>query len=71
METNNGLRIGSIGVYMCVCVCVCLYVCVCVCVCVCVRSDDGGGGLRIPSFDRNIVGSEEEEGSSFVPLVKH
>ena len=51
----------------------CVYVCACICVCVCVcaRSDDGGGGLRIPSFDRNIVGSEEEEGSSFVPLVKH
>ena len=44
METNNGLRIGSIGVYMCVCVCVC----------VCVCSGDGGGGLRIQSFDRNI-----------------
>ena len=52
---------------MCVCMCVPVYVCVCVCV----RSDDGGGGLRIPSFDRNIVGGEEEEGSSFVPPVKH
>ena len=54
METNNGLRIGSIGV----------------CVCVCVCSGDGGDGLRIPSFDRNIGWSEEEEGSSFFSTCK-